>query len=157
MNDKLKPILLSGLAIGLLSTLPLLSLVNVVCCAWAVGGGILAVRLYWRDVPTQSLSMGTGIMLGGLAGLVGGLIYALVSVVLLLFTDAAQQSQELLRQFGMQQDIGKAALIVGLVISVLVMALMAGVGGVLGVKLFEKGNATQHNSLPPVPPPDFSR
>ncbi len=153
MTNKLKPVLLGGLAIGILSVLPVVSLVNIVCCAWAIGGGILAVYLYLKTNPAVPLQMGEGIMLGALAGLVGGVIYASIYIPLLLFTSLSRQYEQIMRQFGVA-EINRGFYVFGALITLLMYTLMAGVGGALGVKLFEKHNTGM--TLPPVPPPDFN-
>src|ERR1044072_3178474 len=68
--NKLKPALLGGLIVGLLSAIPV---VNYCCCIWGIGGGGLASYLYIKSSPTK-ISTGDGAMLGGAAawGGVGG-------------------------------------------------------------------------------------
>ena len=153
MTNKLKPVLLGGLAIGILSVLPVVSQVNIVCCAWAIGGGILAVYLYLKTNTAAPLQMGEGIMLGALAGLVGGVIYASIYIPLLLFTSLSRQYEQIMRQFGVA-EINRGFYVFGALITLVMYTLMAGVGGALGVKLFEKRNTAI--TLPPVPPPDFT-
>jgi len=41
--NKLKPAVLGGLVVGILSAIPF---VNYCCCLWAIGGGLLAGMLY---------------------------------------------------------------------------------------------------------------
>ena len=43
MNDKLKPALIGGVILGILSALPA---VNTCCCIWALVGGLIAANIY---------------------------------------------------------------------------------------------------------------
>ena len=47
--NKLKPALLGGLIVGILSSIPF---VNYCCCIWALAGGGLATFLYIKSSPT---------------------------------------------------------------------------------------------------------
>jgi hypothetical protein len=84
MNSRsfLMSILISGIAIGLLGSLPLLNLVNCVLCIWVWLGGALSVFLYRRaQHGAPSLTTGQAAALGALAGLVGAIVGALVFAV----------------------------------------------------------------------------
>ena len=72
--NKLKPALLGGLIVGLLSAIPV---VNYCCCIWGIGGGGLASFLYMKSSPTK-INPGDGAMLGGLAGVIGALLYLII-------------------------------------------------------------------------------
>ena len=52
MNDKMKPALIGGVALGLLSAIPFINILNACCCAWAVVGGALATYLYIKNSVT---------------------------------------------------------------------------------------------------------
>ena len=42
MNNKLKPALIGGVVLGILSVIPFVSAANLCCCLWAILGGMLA-------------------------------------------------------------------------------------------------------------------
>ena len=73
MNNKVKPALIGGVVLGLLSVIPFVSAVNVCCCLWAILGGMLATYLYVKNSPTPA-NAGDGAVLGALAGLIGGVM-----------------------------------------------------------------------------------
>src|SRR5262245_49741330 len=77
MNEKLKPALIGGGLLGVLSVIPFVSAVNLCCCLWAILGGMLATYLYVKSSPTPATAA-DGAVLGALAGVVG----AVVSIVL---------------------------------------------------------------------------
>src|SRR5258708_37856227 len=79
MNNKLKPALIGGVLLGLLSAIPVVNLVNVCCCLWALIGGLLASYLYIKNSPVPA-SAGDGAILGALAGLVGAVIVVVIGI-----------------------------------------------------------------------------
>ncbi|MDO8680687.1 MAG: DUF5518 domain-containing protein, partial [Acidobacteriota bacterium] len=70
---KTQPALLGGLAIGVLSALPVISLANC-CCAWILFGGALAAYLMQQNHP-EPVNAGDGAIVGLLAGIVGAFVW----------------------------------------------------------------------------------
>ena len=145
MNNKLKPALLGGLIVGLLSAIPF---VNYCCCIWAIGGGALAGFLYIKSSPTP-VPTGDGAIVGALAGVVGGLIYLIIGLpIALLFGAAEMESQ--FRRSGIQMPFsGTLMLVVGALIAALCLLVLATLGGVLSIPIFEK---RKDGAMPPPPP-----
>src|SRR6185503_12234406 len=79
MNNKVKPALIGGVVLGLLSVIPFVNWVNICCCLWAILGGMLASYLYIKSSPTPA-SPGDGALLGVIAGAVGGLIVIVIGI-----------------------------------------------------------------------------
>jgi hypothetical protein len=77
---KLLPALYGGVIMGVISGVPVLSLVNCLCCAGIMLGGFMAVFFYKNELKPTSppLTNGDGLGLGALAGVMG----AVVTVVL---------------------------------------------------------------------------
>jgi hypothetical protein len=145
MNNKLKPALLGGLIVGLLSAIPF---VNYCCCIWAIGGGALAGFLYIKSSPTQ-VPTGDGAIVGALAGVVGGLIYLIIGLPIALLFGAAEMEAQF-RRSGIQMPFsGTALLVVGAFIAALCLLVLATLGGVLSIPIFEKRKG---DVLPPPPP-----
>jgi hypothetical protein len=161
MNDKLKPAIIGGVVLGLLSVIPFGYFANVCCCLWAIVGGLLATYLYVKNSPTP-VSAGDGAMVGGLAGLVG----AVISVVLGIPIDLAMgpvmrnmmislvarldpRQADLVRQ---QIEAAGGPSITGTIVNALILAVLlvifSIIGGLLGVPIFEK-----RKGGPPPPPP----
>jgi hypothetical protein len=134
MNNKLKPALLGGLIVGVLSAIPF---INYCCCIWSIGGGVLAAFLYIKSSPIP-VKTGDGAVVGGLAGVVGGIIYLVIGLpIALLFGMAAMTEQ--LNRSGVQIPVSGALLmILSAIIGAIVLALLATLGGVIGVAIFEK-------------------
>src|SRR5919204_4592158 len=83
MNDKMKPALIGGVILGILSAIPFVSLPNICCCAWAIVGGIIAANIYIKNSPTP-VRPGDGAVLGAIAGAIGGVINLIIGVPLQL-------------------------------------------------------------------------
>lgn len=145
MNNKLKPALLGGLIVGLLSAIPF---VNYCCCIWAIGGGALAGFLYIKSSPTP-VPTGDGAIVGALAGVVGGLIYLIIGLPIALVFGAAEMEAQF-RRSGIQMPFsGTLLLVVGALIAALCLLVLATLGGVLSIPIFEK----RKGDVPPPPPP----
>ena len=148
MNNKLKPALLGGLVVGFLSAIPF---INYCCCIWSIGGGVLAAYLYIKSSPTP-VSMGDGAMVGGLAGVVGGIIYLVIGLpIAILFGMAAMEEQ--LTRTGVQLPFsGVLLMIVSGILAAIFLAVLATLGGIIGVAIFEKRKG---NGIAPPPPQSF--
>lgn len=148
MNNKLKPALLGGLIVGVLSAIPF---INYCCCIWSIGGGALAAYLYIKSSPVP-VGTGDGAMVGGLAGVVGGIIYLILGLpIAILFGMAAMQ--ESLNRSGVELPFsGTLLMIVAGIVGAIILALLATLGGVIGVAIFEKRKG---DGLAPPPPQNF--
>jgi hypothetical protein len=148
MNNKLKPALLGGLIVGVLSAIPF---INYCCCIWSIGGGALAAFLYIKSSPTP-VKMGDGAMVGGLAGVVGGIIYLILGLpIALVFGMAAMQDS--LNRSGVQLPIsGFLLMIVAAIVGAIILAVLATLGGVIGTAIFEKRKG---DGTAPPPPQNY--
>jgi hypothetical protein len=145
MNNKLKPALIGGLIVGLLSAIPF---INYCCCIWAIGGGLVAGLIYIKDSPTQ-VATGDGAVVGALAGIVGAVIYLIIGLPIAFFFGAAEVEARL-RETGLQMPLsGTLLLVIGALIGALCLLVLATLGGLLAIPLFEK----RRPELPPPPPP----
>ncbi len=160
MNNKLKPALIGGVVLGILSVIPFVNFANACCCLWAILGGMLATNLYVRNSPTP-VNAGDGAIVGALAGIVGGVIafvlgvpidYAMGPTMRNLLVDLVanldpQQAEMLRRQMEASGNAIAPLIIQGLIASVMLF-LFAIIGGLLGVPIFEK----RKGGMPPPPP-----
>ena len=160
MNDKLKPALIGGGILGVLSVIPFVGAVNVCCCLWAILGGMLATYLYIKS-STRPATAADGAILGAMAGAVG----AVISIVLGIPIDIAmgptmrnmfvemvarldpRQAEMLRQQFEMAGTAITPIIINALILAALLF-FFAVIGGLLGVAIFEK-----RKGAPPPPPP----
>jgi len=157
---KLQPALLGGVAIGVLSALPVINVANC-CCAWILFGGALAAYLMQANHP-EPIQIGDGAVVGLMAGAVGAFVWLIVSVPVNIamapFTsqmlqrfvrDASDLSPEM-RQF-FEAAAGGPVIGIGLVFGFFVMlvvsTLFGMLGGLFGALMFRK------KPLPVIPPP----
>jgi hypothetical protein len=73
--------LIAGVAMGLLSQIPLVACVNCLLLAWVWGGGIAAVFLYRQYEKKPPLSVTQGLVLGAAAGVVGAVVGGIASIL----------------------------------------------------------------------------
>jgi len=148
MNNKLKPALLGGLIVGILSgVLSIIPIANYCCCLWSIGGGVLAAFIYIKgsSVPVK---IGDGALVGGLAGVVGGILYLIINVPLTLLIGMAALGAQL-RQTGLNIPVPPFVLvIISSVITAVILAVLAALGGIIGVAIFEK---RKDGTVPPAP------
>ncbi len=148
--NKLKPALLGGLIVGVLSSIPLL---NYCCCIWGIGGGALAGFLYIKSSPVP-VKVGEGAVIGVLSGIIGAVLYFIIGVPIAYFISGAN-IESTIRGAGVQLPQGVSGLLLfvisGLVVGALLFVLSI-IGGLISVPIFEK-----RKDVPPPPPPqDFA-
>jgi len=178
-NRMLKPALIGGFLLGILSAVPPVNFLNCACCAWGIGGGALAAYL-WVQASPVVVTLGNGFLLGLITGAIGGAVTTIFSIPVqilmrnLLAQYAAEINQTLgqmanlppwfreLMQNAQTAEITPSGLIFALFINVLMFGLFGMLGGTLGVALFEKRNAQPPRppyapqpplQIPPDPPP----
>ncbi len=145
MNNKIKPALLGGLIVGLLSAIPF---VNYCCCIWGIGGGALATYLYIQNSATP-VRPGDGAMMGGLAGIFGALIYLVIGIPLAYLMAGGAQIAEQLAKAGVNVPFSGALLIIfGGIVGAIALVILSVLGGLIAVPIFEKRKG---DVLPPPP------
>jgi hypothetical protein len=170
MTDKTRAVLAGGVTLGLLSAIPPISFGNMCCCIWVLCGGALASYLYVRRSQTPVL-MGQGAELGALSGVVGTVVSHSIGIPLGLILGEPfnrflvkafqnfnpQVAEEMRKQMEIaaaQSFAQKLPVILGTAVFNTVIYIGFGtLGGLLGVKLFEKRLLTLDNAPPPPPPP----
>ncbi len=155
--NKLKPALIGGIAEGVASSIPFLNILNIPCCLLVVGGGVLAAYLYMKDaLPSAQAPLGDGLKLGLLAGLIGAVVFALISIPMALlipdlatwpFPSEAPENVDLPPEVvSMLSSPVPLAIFLGL-ISLIIDPIFCGLGGLIGVAIFNKKPAASESSL----------
>ena len=157
----LQPVLLGGLFMGVLSSLPFISVGNC-CCLWVTGGGVVTAYLIQHG-REDSVQLGQGAFGGFLSGIVGAVIIAFAGLIMLPFTgNPFEQVLEQVLQLGVDvppeaRDILKTLSSLGGVWFVLlgfffwlaVGMVFSTLGGLVGTLIFRKTPP----ATPAAPPP----
>lgn len=169
-SSKFQPALYGGLALGVLSGLPIIGFGNCCCCLWVLAGGVLAAYLLQTNQPSP-ITPGDGATVGLLAGVVGFAVWQILSLATLPFTrglqarlltrlaqNAGQLPPEL--QDALERANSGEVSIIGLVFTafaVFVVAIIfSTIGGLIGAALFRQKEPLVPPDLPPpMPPPGY--
>lgn len=149
MNNKLKAALIGGAIVGVLSAIvSQIPIVSLCCCVWGLGGGAVAGLIYVKGSPVR-VRIGDGAVVGALAGVVGALIYIVISLPIALFLGSAAIEEQLKRS-GLQMPMsGALLLVIGSLIAGVCLIILATIGGLIAVPIFEK---RKDDATPPPPP-----
>ncbi len=110
---------------------------NWCCCLFSIAGGVVAGLLYIKSSQTQ-VSVGEGAIVGGMAGAVGGIIYLIIALPMALIFGMAMMADQLNRS-GVDIPVSPFVLmILGGIITAIFLAVLATLGGLLSVPIFEK-------------------
>jgi hypothetical protein len=160
---KLQPALLGGVAIGVLSALPVVNLGNFCCCAWVLLGGALAAYLMQQNHPAP-VAAGDGALVGLMAGAIGAVVGSLLAIpismamgpfqmqvlerVMESSRDMPPEVRSILEQ--LRGGMGGAAMmgaafIFSLIFTLVFYSIFGLLGGLMGAMMFRKN--------PPPPPP----
>ena len=137
-----KHILLGALFGGLLSSIPLLNCLNFFFCLLNIAGVTLALMMYFKANPTDTMSNAEGALFGAAAGAGAGLISSIFSLILgamfagVMAALAQRLPPELARQFAIQGTVGLFMIPVNIVL----YAGFGALGGFLSLLLFFKRN-----------------
>jgi hypothetical protein len=177
-----KPAAIGGILLGVLSSMPYINYLNLACCAWVIGGGVLAAYLYVKESPAM-VTLGQGVILGLLTGVIGTVIVGLFYIPLLLMSSSdslgfAEQLRKMMDQLPWATNEDRQAFIeltsrkgfvtilyiASMVFQLAIDCLMSMLGGTLGVAIFEKRKpgdpfsqapgSERPATLPPPPPPE---
>jgi hypothetical protein len=167
MNSKLRSAITGGILIGLLATIPF---INIACCLWVLLGGALATYLYIKK-STVPVLMAEGAQLGGLAGIIGGLLYLLIGVpvnilagdplmgLLIRMVQKYNPDQMELLRSRIEALHGRPFLeqylsaLPGTLLRAVFIIIFATLSGLLAVPIFEKRKSGSEG--PPPPPTSF--
>lgn len=158
MSDRLQPALLGGAFVGVLSALPFINIANCCCIWWMAGGAIAAYVLQQNTV--QPIAASDGALVGLMAGLIGALVWTVVSIPIDLMlgpfqrammermlnagTDMPEQAREMIENMGRGGGMA-IRLVMGFVFMLVMGTVFTTLGGVLGAVMFQK-------KTPPPPP-----
>lgn len=152
--DKLRPALIGGALIGIISTIPIVNFINCFCCAGVILGGVLAVHLYNKKLTGIELTSSDGVTIGLMAGASGALISTILSSMI---TGGVKHQIEKILEYSseMPPEVEDALLrvqemggdlffvIVGLIFSLVIFSIFGMIGGLIAVSIFKKKQLPQ--------------
>jgi hypothetical protein len=162
MNEErmLKPALIGGILLGILSSLPYIS---CCCCVWVIGGGVLAAYVYVRESATP-VTLGRGVGLGLFSGIIGAIVSALFQIPKYLINktglvdqirrvidqtpNVPAETRQMVSSLLAREGMIALFIVFYLVLMVISYCILAMLGGAIGVALFEKRT---HDSGPQTP------
>ena len=144
MNNKLKPAIIGGVVLGLLSAIPFINWANICCCLWAIVGGALASYVYIKGSPTPAKA-GDGAIVGVIAGVIGAAIYVVIGIPLSILVGGV--TRELFAKV-MESINPSQADMIRRQMEASASIVFSTIGGLIGIPIFEKRKATDQ-----VPPP----
>ena len=156
--DFVQPALAGGMFLGVLSTLPIISAGNCLCCMWVLLGGGIAVFLLTKQRPA-GITYGDGAFAGVLSGVFGAVVGTLISIPVRLiqariFGSQPEALERMMRDMpgweeleGPMRDlmlrvaspeISVPTVVFTLFTNLIVYSLFAMIGGILAVALMQK-------------------
>ena len=152
-NPKVKPALIAGSVFGVLAVVPIVAYLNAVCCALYIGGGVLAVYLWLKDIPRPDAKpSGDGAVLGVLTGLFGAVAQTIVGSILKAVGVGAEEmhaARQQMAEAGIElpplvmdlmgmSGLSVGSVLIGLIGAAILFAIFGAVGGLIGVAVFYK-------------------
>jgi hypothetical protein len=130
----------AGIAMALLSNLPLIYLGNCLACLWLWSAGMFGAWIYRRS--ENSITTGQGVVIGLISGLIGAVLGAILGTIfggVGLASLLASQSGDVQQLFGEAAGsftfAGMMSLIY-LVFNIFIYPLFGAIGGAIGSVIF---------------------
>ena len=148
MGGRLQPALLGGLFIGVLSTMPIISMGNACCCLWVISGGVLAAYLLQQNQP-EPITGADGALIGLMAGIAGAFIGAILMIPVEIWFGPIQREwlerimqgqADMPPQFMemLNRPMSAATVVADLIFRLVTYVIFGMLGGVLGVAIFRR-------------------
>lgn len=153
--DKTIPALYGGTIMGIISSIPVLNLLNCLCCAPILLGGLLAVYFYKKNFTSETppLTSNDCITVGALSGVFGAIIATVLSLITVqLFgnitmemllewlrnaeIDLPEEFWESMEQ-GMSDVKNLGQITLGLIVSLIIYSIFGLLGGLIGYSIFK--------------------
>lgn len=139
---------IAGVLAGVLSSVPIISLVNCLLCGWIWGAGILAVYLYRRNAGMAPVTTSTGLIIGLIVGIISAILSSLLGLAFGATTAAALSPDQIAQ---LEEAMGESARVLtdpaamgaaSFFINLIVQPIFGAIGGLIGSAIF-KNRPTQ--------------
>ena len=156
--NKLVPVIIGTLVITFLSVMPLVNLINIICCAGVILGGLIGVNSYIKQckIVDYETSYKDAVIIGLLSGLLSALIVSTVNLLITLFTkenpaslamdyadkfpgfpESAKTELEKISQEYIQYGISPTIAVASLIANIITYPLFSMVGALIGMGIFQ--------------------
>jgi len=151
-EEYMRPVLISGIIAGVLSAIPFVNLLNVICCLWILVGGVIGVYMVSKATDRR-IEYGEGALIGLFCGLVAAVVFVILNTIftaigLNMGMVMLQRLAERFPEFEQFRDIDTAArlgagvIILSLFTSLLFYGAFGALGGVIGTAIYGKKKET---------------
>jgi hypothetical protein len=141
---------IAGVAMGILSNIPLIFCVNCLLLGWVWGGGIFSVFLYRRSNRSEPVTVTQGLVLGAAAGVVGAIVGGIASLIFSglssAFTDLVVNSTGNIGSTVSGLIMSTGFSILDTIRNIFIYGIVGAIGGLIATALIWKV------PTPPVPP-----
>jgi len=105
--NKLAPVVLSAMIMTLISSVPVLNLLNVFCCSGIILGGFIGIYSYSRQLANTNtpLMQKDAIMIGLLSGIIAAIVQTGIGLAISLFSKTNPMAEAMEMLSGMGKDI----------------------------------------------------
>jgi hypothetical protein len=133
---------IAGVLMAILSSIPIVHLVNCLLCAWLWLGGMFAVWYYKRENPS-GVTPGQGALIGAAAGLIGAVLAAILGLIFggAGMAAALEAQREVLGDAADQiiaMMAGGLGVLLTVIFNLVFYTLFGAIGGLIGAALFGK-------------------
>lgn len=172
-QSKIKPALISGVIFGVISCIPIVSMLNC-CCGWLLICGVVAVKMYSNNIP-NNVSYSDGVVVGGLSGFIAGIISQMVGMIFNVIRFRNFSAEEVKEAIRREVEKNPAAsdpkavelimqwadliasnivvfLFLAMILVTVIMAVFGALGGLAGASVFKK-----KDKPPTTPPYDYGQ
>ena len=161
------PALYGGIIMAIISAVPGLNLLNCLCCAGVLLGGFMAVFFYKKELMPDMppLASSDGIQLGALAGVFGGIVGSLLSIIImrlignvsgemiLKFMESFRERMPAEAWDQMAESIREGRIsALNMFFGIIIDVIFGLLGGLIGYSVF-KSKQPMMNVTPPSQPP----
>jgi len=147
-----RPVLIAGAIAGVLSAVPLVNLLNIICCLWILVGGVIGVYILKSD-SGRKIEYGEGALIGLLSGLVAAVVSTVLNTLLALagLNIGMMMMQRMINRFPEFEQfrdmmsaarVGVFSIITGLLFSLVIFGAFGALGGVIGTAIYGKKKET---------------
>lgn len=131
---------IAGIAMALLSNLPVIYLGNCLACLWLWSGGIFGAWLYRHS--ENSITTGQGIVIGVIGGIIGAVLGSILGTIFggaglaSLLSSESSNAQELFGTTAGSFTFAGMMSLLGLLINIFIYPLFGAIGGAIGGVIF---------------------